>query len=62
MVVGYIYGGLEANNPLTLHPGRNGGAGDRVYRVSITRKPTAAMSAREAAIGVKVTPGFMHGL
>ena len=62
VVVGYIYGGLEANNPLTLHPGRNGAAGDRVFRVSITRKPTAAMSAQEAAIGVEVTPGFRHGL
>lgn len=57
-ILGYIFGGIEANNPLTLHPGKNGAATRQLFRVTVTRTPSPAIPAAANAKTAAATPGF----
>ncbi len=48
LLIGYIYGGIEAQNPLPLVPNSGTFVSNSVFEVYLTNKPSAAIPADQA--------------
>lgn len=51
--IGYIYGGIEAQNPLPLIPNQGSFVSNTVFAVYLTRTPTAAIPASQGHESIK---------
>lgn len=60
-VIGYIAGGIQADNPLPIQTSTGTDGTNRIFAVTLTYTPMSAMPAQESAKEAIASPNYQHG-